>query len=236
MRAHLVAQDPRASHGLPDLSVGVLGQRAGVQTAQCQSETRRHGGRGSQMIPNCVKRRKPLNVRIQDSVAHVTVRNRTFQMDAEDLPLLEGWTIAITGHNYVQLQGTKLHGPQQCPYLYRVITGAPDGVEVDHISGDPLDNRKVNLRLCTRGENVSNCRRRKGNNLYKGSYYGKRQTGKRKWLAQLRHAGTVYYLGWFLTPEEAAVAYNAKALELFGAFARINVLGAPGQTVSATEL
>jgi len=188
------------------------------------------------MIHNCVKRRKPLNLRIEGAVAHVTVGNRTFQMDAEDLPLLEGWTLAITSRGYVQLQGTSTQRPRQFHYLSRIVLGAPAGTEVDHISGDTLDNRKANLRVCTRGENVSNCRRHKGNNLYKGSYYGKRQTGERKWLAQLKHAGTVYYLGWFLTPEEAAVAYNAKALELFGKFARINVLGAPGQTVSATEL
>ena len=189
------------------------------------------------MIPNCVKRRKPLNVRIAGQVAHVTVRNRTFQMDSEDLPLLEGWTVAITGRNYVQMQGTKLHGPQQCPYLYRLILRAAEGIEVDHISGDPLDNRKVNLRLCSRGENACNGpRHTTGNNPYKGCYYGKRQTGEKKWLAQIVYKRVPLYLGWFLTPEEAALAYNAKAVELFGRFARINVLGSPGQTLSATAL
>lgn len=182
------------------------------------------------MIHNCVERRKPLNLRIEGAVAHVTVGNRTFQMDAEDLPLLEGWTLAITSRGYVQLQGTRNQTPRRFLYLSRAITSAPARCDVDHISGDTLDNRKANLRACTHSENMRNTSVRPTYaNPYKGCYYGKNQRGDKKWVAQISIGGRPHYLGSFLTPEEAAAAYNAKAQEVCGTIARLNVLNAPRQ-------
>lgn len=40
--------------------------------------------------------------------------------------------------------------------MHRQIMNAHSGVEVDHINGDPTDNRKSNLRLCTHSENGRN--------------------------------------------------------------------------------
>lgn len=40
--------------------------------------------------------------------------------------------------------------------MHRIITGAPDGLEVDHINGDSLDNRRANLRVVTHRQNMMN--------------------------------------------------------------------------------
>lgn len=176
------------------------------------------------MIHNCVKRRKPLNVRIEGAVAHIEVHGETFIMDAEDIRLLDGWTLHISkGH--VCLRGTRIETPIFIVRLSRLLLNAPRGMEVDHISGNTLDNRKANLRVCTRTENARNTSSHSDSACpYKGCSYDKRS---RKWHAQICANRTYYHLGYFHVPEAAAEAYNAKARELFGEFARIET---PRQT------
>jgi hypothetical protein len=91
---------------------------------------------------------------------------------------------------------------------------------VDHINGNGLDNRMVNLRVCTAAQNSRNRKPRKGSlSGYRGvSFYKNYQ----KWVAQIMYDGVKYYLGYFSDPKEAALAYDAKARELHGDYARVN--------------
>jgi hypothetical protein len=93
---------------------------------------------------------------------------------------------------------------------------------VDHIDGNGLNNQKSNLRLCTHAQNVVN-RRAEKNSASK--YLGVYRQGKTKFSAHVRKNRKGYYLGTFETEELAAEAYNKKALELHGEFARLNVIG-----------
>lgn len=100
--------------------------------------------------------------------------------------------------------------------LHRLIMNPGEGEQVDHINGDGLDNRRANLRLCTSSENNMNRGKKDG---YKGvSYYKDRK----KWRARIGINGEKRHLGWYATAEEAALAYNKAAGELFGEFARPN--------------
>lgn len=108
--------------------------------------------------------------------------------------------------------------------MHRQILGVvlkPD-IEIDHKNGDTLDNRKENLRIVTRSQNSMN--RTKQDNtvsVYKGVSLDARRG---KWKAKLNKDGREYWLGYFATQEDAARAYNNKAMELFGDFARLNVV------------
>lgn len=105
-------------------------------------------------------------------------------------------------------------------YLARVVMNAPDGKNVDHINGDTLDNRKSNLRLCSRHENSFNRKMNKNNKAgYKGAYWDKR---KNKWKCCVRFEGKAINVGYFDNKKDAAIAYDKKAKELFGEFANIN--------------
>jgi hypothetical protein len=76
--------------------------------------------------------------------------------------------------------------------------------DIDHINGDPSDNRIVNLRMVTRGHNLQN--QRKAHADSKSGLLGVKQVGN-KWDAKIMAAGVLHRLGIFLTPEEASAAY-----------------------------
>lgn len=89
---------------------------------------------------------------------------------------------------------------------------------VDHINGNGLDNRRVNLRLATSLQNQGNSRkRRNASSYYKGVSWYK---PLKKWRAQIKVDKHVIHLGYFVSEEEAAIVYQEAAIAHFGEFAR----------------
>ena len=104
--------------------------------------------------------------------------------------------------------------------MHREIMQPPQGMVTDHMNGNGLDNRRGNMRNCSRGENSQN--RRKNRHTitgYKGIWQDKK-TGK--YWAQIHLKRQPFYMGPFETSIEAARAYDRMALDLFGPFARLN--------------
>lgn len=114
--------------------------------------------------------------------------------------------------------------------LHRFIIDAPSDKEVDHINGNRLDNRKANLRLSTR---IQNCWNSKWKNKtgFKGVSIAKHGYNK-KYIAAITCRGKVYRLGYFSTAREAGKAYDKKAHELFGEFAKTNLDYFAGDEIS----
>lgn len=108
--------------------------------------------------------------------------------------------------------------------MHRFLLNPPLGLSVDHINGDGLDNRKSNLRLCTKQGNAANRpkdRIKNATSKYKGVSLVP-QSGK--WVAKIQVDGKGIQLGCFETEEDAARAYNVAAIEHFGEFAWLNRL------------
>jgi hypothetical protein len=104
--------------------------------------------------------------------------------------------------------------------LHRLIAAPQPGQVVDHINGNPLDNRRCNLRACAHRDNIRNQRARSdGTSKYRGVSFNSR-TGK--WVAGIKDATGRRHLGYFAVEEGAARAYDREALVLFGEFARLN--------------
>lgn len=163
--------------------------------------------------------------RVVGDVAYLALTNRKgvtvaeALVDAADLPLLVAY-----GHRWCQTnvggRNPRIYvanpGPTQ--YLHRLLL--PDAEFVDHINGNGLDNRRSNLRLCTRSENARNSRKPSNNSSgYKGVSWHKRT---KKWRADIRNENRQRSLGSFDNALDAAHAYDRAARVMHGEFARLN--------------
>lgn len=104
--------------------------------------------------------------------------------------------------------------------LHRYLMKAPKGKVVDHINHDTLDNRRSNLRLCSKSQNAMNTK--KINNctsIFKGVYYNSRVS---KYISRIKKNGKDISLGYFDDEISAGKAYDLRAVELFGEFAYLN--------------
>jgi hypothetical protein len=105
-------------------------------------------------------------------------------------------------------------------YLHREIMNAPEGLLVDHINSDTLDNRRANLRLATHSQN--SCNRPKKSNTSSRFIGVSFLKSRKRWRAAIRHHGKRIFLGYFDSEIEAGKAYDEAAKKYHGEFARLN--------------
>ena len=160
-------------------------------------------------------------IRVEGNIAHVPLtKGRHAIIDTVDIPLVEPgtWYALVNRQTAYAVRSVGTRATKRVMLMHRVIVGAPDGMDVDHINGDGLDNRRANLRLATRSENMRNSRQSAANTSgFKGVCWNKRD---QNWVAAITVEGRMRYLGAFGTPEAAHEAYLAAATRLFGQFAR----------------
>ena len=98
---------------------------------------------------------------------------------------------------------TSQPGKKRRIYLHRALMDAPDGLEVDHINGDPLDNRRQNLRLVTRAQNAQNIRRPVGRLGIRGVCW---DSERAKYSANATINGKSHRIGRYEKLEDAITA------------------------------
>lgn len=141
---------------------------------------------------------------------------KTLLMDKEDHAKLSRYSMSLKSGKY-PYASIRIRGKYRL--LHRVIMKARKGKLVDHINHDTLDNRKANLRLCTRSQNMWNRKRTFGNSKYKGVYWSKIY---QQWVTQVCLKNKRVYVERFETERAAARAYNEQATKYFGEFACLN--------------
>ena len=110
-------------------------------------------------------------------------------------------------------------------YIYNLIwkllgNDIPEGMVIDHINSNSLDNRLQNLRLVTTQQNLFNKQPSVGgSSKYKGVSWIK---SRKKWKSQIKLDGKTTNIGMFASEEDAKEAYDKKAKELFGKYAYLN--------------
>jgi hypothetical protein len=174
------------------------------------------------------KRRESNPIAVADGIAYIELtQGYVTQVDLDDLPLLRShcWYAHVSRRRdgtvfkvYARASTTGEDGKFRVLPLHRAIMDTQTGLEVDHRDGDGLNNRRDNLRICTGFDNSKNrnmhCRNTCG---FKGV-----SKVKGKWKAKIALRGKSIYLGYYATPEDAALAYDIAAKAHFGDFARTN--------------
>lgn len=143
-------------------------------------------------------------------------KGRFALVDDEDFDIVNQWKWScwvdpVSGVAYALRQVSK--GKQIT--LHRFLLQAPKGLLVDHFNGDGLDNRRQNIRLCTRKQNNVNSPVTKRNLV---GLKGVSRSGA-KWRARIDIQNKTLSLGSFLYKENAELAYKLISLLYYGEYA-----------------
>ena len=140
-------------------------------------------------------------------------------VDDEDFEYLNQWKWSCA-------KGTRYAASRinnKIVYMHRLLMNPSKGKQIDHINNNGLDNRRENLRIATDSENKFNHKLIKTNKTgYHGVYWDLQM---KKWGVGISLNGKHKALGYFLTKEEAALAYNDAAKKYRGEFAQLNQIG-----------
>lgn len=152
-------------------------------------------------------------------------RSRVAWVDDEDYEWLVQWQWSARRHKrrwYATRRTSRAGGRKSFTVqMHREIMRAPRGTDVHHRNGNGLDNRKQNLRVCSRAENMQGYARKRQNasSRYRGVHFFKRD---QTWQAYIQVNGRFSHLGYFDSEEEAARARDEVAKALIGAEAHLN--------------
>jgi len=122
------------------------------------------------------------------------------------------WWLDGDGYALTVIEGRRI-------LMHHIVYG--EKVMLDHKNGNRLDNTLANLRPCNKSTNAMNQKKwsKPTSSKYKGVSLFKR-TGK--YMAYIKKNGKRIHLGYFENEDDAALAYNKKATEIFGEFAKLN--------------
>jgi hypothetical protein len=155
-------------------------------------------------------------------------------MSIVKLPLTGGFETIVDNDIAEKIEGLKLyyypHKPKHCLYpkiylngrlehLHRIVMNSPEGMHVDHINGDPLDNRRENLRIVNRSQNLLNRRKephsKSGYRIVFTSRYG-------KWRIQFKRSDGYLYCGQYSSRHIAAFFADQILVQNVGYFVQKN--------------
>lgn len=153
------------------------------------------------------------------ALMHITKHNGVrYQVLASisDIPLLSKHRWCLNNYGYAMTTKKKV-------LMHRMVLNAKKDQEVDHKNRQSLDNRRENIRFCTRGQNLqNNPLRMKDGVKIKGVWFDKNRINP--YQAYIDVNKTRIHLGRFSNMKDAGLAYDAAAIEYFGEFACTNKL------------
>jgi len=200
-----------------DLRLGILGMRARMPAGpMCANQPGRFG------IPTitpwgrvCCNYR-PRGEGPDASAKSIRLTNGMIAyVDAADYEEISRHTWLLGGGGYAGRSEKR-----KWVFMHRQIMNPPEGMFVDHIHGNRLDNTRAHLRLCTLAENARNRMKRvNATSRYRGVSYSK---NRRKWVVALPQEANQKFVGAFDDELDAARAYDRAAVLYLSDSARLN--------------
>lgn len=142
-------------------------------------------------------------------------------VDDADAEWLSQWKWSASTHPSGRIYAFRkvrlASGKRQTLYLHKLLCEHGADEIVDHRNNDSLDNRRFNLRACTRFQNMANAKAKANTRC---GLKGVTKQGNR-FRAQITIDGQYVHIGWFTSAEAAHQAYCAAALQRRGEFARV---------------
>lgn len=145
-------------------------------------------------------------------------------VDAADVHLVNGFNWKASKdhrHIYAVRKIRTEAGGHRHIRMHRAILCATvdSGLDVDHINGNGLDNRRCNIRFCTKAQNARNQQLSNRNTSgCKGVYFDKNSN---KWRARIMVDKKFISLGYYSSIENASFAYEKASIEHHGEFSRV---------------
>lgn len=154
-------------------------------------------------------------------ICHMS-HGKSFLFDLEDLPHVQAhyWTVNSEGYavSYYFTRNEDNKRVHHTLRFHRLVMNPPENMDVDHIFGDKLDNRKSKMRICTSHENDYNHDAPRNNT---SGYVGVSQLASGKgWRAYITKFGKQIHLGCFEDIKDAIVARQAAEIHYYGEFSR----------------
>lgn len=156
-------------------------------------------------------------------------KNKYAKVNNSDYPLVEkySWHINSNGYAVTFLPRIKINGKIKRPivYMHRLILNLQDkNLYCDHKNGNRADNTRTNLRPASPTQNSANIPKKKFDSASSGFKGVSWSVLNKNWRCRVSHKGAQVWMGSFKKEEDAAVAYNKVAKELFGEFASLNAI------------
>jgi hypothetical protein len=167
------------------------------------------------MLCSPMPNRRVRSIEIDGVIARIPLtQGYVAEIDATDVRLVAGrnWRACVRPSG-VYVVWTGPDGEDR--FLHREIIEPPPELVVDHIDGNPLNNRRSNLRACSHKDNIRNSRRRAYNALAAKGVFAR----EGRFVGRIEADGREFHLGTYDTLAEARAAYFGAARVLFGDFA-----------------
>jgi hypothetical protein len=148
-------------------------------------------------------------------------RGKFATVDDEDFEKLSKYNWYCNNYGYAVRGRRHADGVlPRCILMHREIMNTPIGMCVDHIDGDGVNNRKTNLRNCTRSSNGAHIIRKPRSS---SGFYGVHwDINNNNWRVLIKFNGASIHIGRFSDLQEAVCARDVAATKLFGEFATLN--------------
>lgn len=128
------------------------------------------------------------------------------------------WSKGSNGYARCYVHGWNGDGKAVIISMQNYLMEPPKGMMVDHINRNKLDNRKCNLRLCSKSQNIVNSKKRtKTKNTHRGVY----ETDNGLWLVRLQKDGKCIFYKTFCSKKEAIEAHKKIHHQIWGAFSPV---------------